>query len=274
MRNKRFIFVSILLMITLLMTNTLDIYGLTVAVDDGHGQDIKYKATPDGYLENTYNQKVKEYLTIELKRNGFNVIDCSPETYDTPLHTRVYRANNGKADIFVSIHYNAFNRFWQTYASGVEVYYHKNGPKSKVLAQLVQDELLKGSKQKDRGIRSDTTIFSSGFYVLRNTKMPAILTEAGYMDNKLEGFALMRKDSYQKECAIEIAKGICKYFNKTYIPAYFPELKQWESRELDQAWKNKIITDKNYWKNKMLKDDHVSIGEVLAMLNNLYEASK
>ena len=55
----------------------------------------------------------------------------------------------------------------------------------------------------------------SDFYVLRNTKMPSVLLELGFMDNKREAM-LMINENFQNECAAEITKGICKYFGLNY----------------------------------------------------------
>ena len=86
-----------------------------VALDDGHGLDTPGNRSPfipelgRQIQENEFNHAVKEKLKTALKRCGINYIDVSPERDDTPLATRVKRANDAKADIFVSIHYNAYD---------------------------------------------------------------------------------------------------------------------------------------------------------------------
>lgn len=57
------------------------------------------------------------------------------------------------------------------------------------------------------------------FQVLRETKMPACLVEYGFMDDpQLMEAKRMIDPAFQKECAVETAKGICEYFNVKYVP--------------------------------------------------------
>jgi N-acetylmuramoyl-L-alanine amidase len=186
-----------------------------IAVDDGHGLETAGKRSPDGYKENIFNHYTKEYLKIELIAQSFKIVDCSPTRSDNSLQDRCNRANNGNADIFVSIHFNAMGNKWQSGAEGIETYYHGGSTKGKKLATCVHKRLMQGTRMNNRGIKADTTIYTSGFAVLRNTKMPAILPECGFMDNK-EDIILMKSIDYRKECAKEICQGICDYFGISY----------------------------------------------------------
>ena len=83
-----------------------------IAIDAGHGMDTLGKRTPpfaDGTImkENEFNEATAQYLSEALKRNGFAVVLVAPEKEDTPLKTRVQRANDAKADAYISIHANA-----------------------------------------------------------------------------------------------------------------------------------------------------------------------
>lgn len=221
-----------------------------IAVDDGHGTNTSGKRTPAGYKENEFNHYTKEFLIDELKRNNFKIVDCSPSRSDNSLEDRVKRERNGKADIFISIHFNAMGSKWQDKASGIETYYHGvggvkgNGYK---LAKLVHAELLKGTKLKDRGVKSDGVLYNNGLYVLRETKSPAILVECGFMDNKKEA-ELMKSTSYRKECSQEIAKGICKYFGVAY-----KEKKKEEKKEIKYIVQAGAFTSKDE-ADKLIKE--------------------
>jgi N-acetylmuramoyl-L-alanine amidase len=179
-----------------------------IGIDDGHGYETAGKRTPDGYHENYFNEKVKKYLITELKRNGFSYVDCSPMTSDNSLQDRCNRANNAKVNIFVSIHANAYGTGWND-AEGVETYHYPNSGNGQRLASLVQNELLKGTPQKNRGVKT------ANFYVLKHTNMPAILVEAAFMTNKKEA-ELLKTKKFQEETAKDICRGICKYYNKSY----------------------------------------------------------
>ena len=187
-----------------------------VAIGGGHGINTPGKQSPDGYKENNFNYFTKEYLEIELKRQGFKVIDVSPTRDDTELSDRVKTANDSNADIFISIHFNAMGSKWQNWAEGIETYYHIGSTKGKKLADLVHRYLMKGTKMNDMGVKSDGVLYKNGLYVLRYTKMPAILIEAGFMDNKKDRL-LMESDSYRRECAKEICQAVCEYFGKQYV---------------------------------------------------------
>lgn len=192
--------------------------GYLVALCDGHGMGTPGKRTP--YIpelkrqirENEFNRKVVSYLSDILLAHGFRVLLVAPTDADTPLTTRTNEANRYKADIYVSVHYNAMSyTFNYSSASGISIHVYPGNlnMKSGKLARAVGKYLRQGTKQKWRGIKEDN------FHVLRETKMPAILTENGFMDDPTEA-RLMIKDSFQKEVAREHAQGICDYFGVKY----------------------------------------------------------
>src|SRR5699024_5494092 len=140
------------------------------------------------------------------------------------LTARPLEANDIKADLFVSVHYNAMGVNGST-ARGIESYiYHRvdsgfgqeiNRDKFRTddsriyeslsIADLVHNQLISGTGMKDRGVKGNN------FNVLRNTQIPAILTELGFLDNAADR-ALVQTDSYQRKAAESIAKGIDLYF--------------------------------------------------------------
>ena len=208
-----------------------------IALDDGHGMNTSGKRTPpltedlyiDGKLvrkkgevikENEFNRAVVKYLAEALKRCGFDVLLVAPTDEDTPLATRVSRANNANADAYVSNHYNALGSIWQTKAKGlVTIIHYNHQSKTKVLANNVHEELWKLHSDHNctnYGVRTDTDISGYSLYVLRNTKMPAILTESGFMDNMTEVVDML-DTNFQQADAEATCKGICKAFGVTYV---------------------------------------------------------
>jgi N-acetylmuramoyl-L-alanine amidase len=193
-----------------------------VALDNGHGKDTPGKRTP--YIpelgreihEWEFNSAMVKFLDAELKRCGFKTLLTSPTSYDTSLKDRVAKANNADADIFVSVHFDALTGKFNHNASGHSVFAPEKAPNSKRLAECVHKYLVMGTKQVDRGIKF------TDFYVIKYFKRAAILTENGFMDNKREAL-LMLDASFQKECAIEHAKGICEYFKVKYVPQSKPK---------------------------------------------------
>ncbi|MYL19280.1 N-acetylmuramoyl-L-alanine amidase [Halobacillus litoralis] len=192
--------------------------GRTVALDDGHGMETPGKRTP--YIqeigrqikENEFNRKVVQYLTPILLDHGFRVLLVAPTNEDTPLSYRTRAANENKSDIYVSVHYNAFDgSFGGADPNGIELYVYPgylNRSAGKLASSLAK-YLRQGTDQNFRGIKE------ANFHVLRETDMPAVLTENGYMDNKREAL-LMIDESFQKEVAEEHARGILDYFGIPY----------------------------------------------------------
>ncbi|MER2008899.1 MAG: N-acetylmuramoyl-L-alanine amidase [Psychrobacillus sp.] len=187
-----------------------------IVLDDGHGDNgvTPGKRTPkfeDGTFmyENTFNKTVVKYLNEELKRCGFNTILSAPTDADTPLATRVKVANNAKADLFISVHANANTGKWGTWG-GTETYVYPTG-ESKRIGTIIHKNLMEGTPLRDRGVKD-----GSGLYVISNTSMPAILVECAFMDNKEEA-KLLLSDSFRRECAKEIAKGICEGLKVSYV---------------------------------------------------------
>lgn len=191
-----------------------------IALCDGHGMLTAGKRTP--YLselgrfvhENEFNKAVVNYLNVELKRCGFRTLLVAPTDSDTSLKSRVDLANAKKADAYVSIHFNALDGKFDGDGKdpeGLSVHIDPGSTRGRKLAQCILNELVKGTTQKNRGI------VEQHLYVTKWTKMVAVLSENGFMDNKKEAL-LMLKPSFQKEVAVEHAKGICKYFNEAYVP--------------------------------------------------------
>lgn len=191
-----------------------------VALDDGHGMDTPGKRTPyipeigRSIQENEFNRAVVRFLDVELQRCGIETVLVAPTDQDTPLKERTDLANNENVDIYVSIHYDAIDgKFDNNDPEGHTIYVYSGQMNKEAgkLAQCVAEFLKNGTAQQWRGIKE------ANFHVLRETKMPAILSENGFMDNKREAL-LMISESFQKEVAKEHAQGICKYFGVEYVP--------------------------------------------------------
>lgn len=191
-----------------------------IAVDDGHGLAplTPGKRTPfissiGRFIpENEFNKAVAAYLVKELKRNGFDTVETAPTDVDTPLSTRVNTANNARADLFISIHYNAFDgTFEGRNPEGFSAHIDPSGGESEKFAKIALKHLAKGTIQQNRGV------VKQQLYVTAYTKMPAVLFELGFMDNNREALLMVDK-SFQKECAQELAMAVCEYYGVTYKP--------------------------------------------------------
>jgi len=91
------------------------------------------------------------------------------------LSRRCKQANQTKAEIFISIHCNSVKNHS---AKGLEIFHHKGSRDGKALAYHCFSFLKELNYTIDRGVKE------AKFYVLRKTKMPAILIELGFISNK------------------------------------------------------------------------------------------
>jgi N-acetylmuramoyl-L-alanine amidase len=190
-----------------------------VAISHGHELTTLEKRTPPipelgGRVikENEFNKAVAFKLMAILIRCGVEVLDVS-NTCNDSLRDRVRRANNWNADIFVAIHYNAYDGKFDGPGKdpeGISIYINPRSIEGRKLATCIMKYLSQGTPQKVRGIKE------KGFYVLKYTRMPAVLSENGFMDNKVEALRMLDED-FQNEVAIEHAKGICEYFEIEYV---------------------------------------------------------
>ncbi len=181
-----------------------------VAIDDGHGMDTAGKRTPkfkDGRFmyENEFNRAVAELLKIKLEEYGVETIMAALGDEDISLKQRTVTANEAKADLFVSIHANAYKGVWGNHG-GIETFHYYGSVKGKKAAQIIHKHLIQGTQLRDRGIKE------AGFYVLKYTRMPAILVECGFMDSVTDA-KLLLTGAYREECASEICSGISEYFD-------------------------------------------------------------
>jgi len=210
-----------------------------VAIDAGHGMHTEGKQSVpmnkdlyiDGKLvrtkgkiikENEWNRGVSEYLSVALKRCGIDTMftaDMTGKT-DIPLSTRAHKANAAKADILISNHYNAIGNCdtWQSRIKGLLVLRTKNASsKSIKLGKLAVKHLEKDiDYEYSYGLMRDVDMSGFTLAILRQTTMPAILIEYGFMDYWNEA-KLMLDKKHQEKCAEAVAKAVCDYLGVKYI---------------------------------------------------------
>ena len=168
-------------------------------------------------LEHEFNRAVADKLIVLLNKCGIETFDVSPDPrVDMPLSQRVDRVNSdyrtfmaqnsrNKA-ILISIHFNAhMTEFHLSSASGVETYYFTGSVEGQKLAQAIHNEVIKGTRQIDRGVKQ------ANFTIIAKTLPTASLWEGGFMDSETEA-RLLLNPSFQNECANELRDGILNYW--------------------------------------------------------------
>ena len=170
-----------------------------IVIDPGHGG--KDNGAVWGYTEeDDTNLSIAYLLRCELKQRGYEVYMTRERDIQVLLSERTAFANNRSADLFVSIHCDAFHK--ET-AQGMSVHIHLNCSKqSKRIARSVLIALVDMfPDHRNRGIKQ------SNFYVLGRTKMPAILCECEFLSNP-ETRKFLKEPENQLDLARAIAKGI------------------------------------------------------------------
>ncbi|GAF63634.1 hypothetical protein BTS2_0525 [Bacillus sp. TS-2] len=195
-----------------------------VAVDAGHGLNTPGKRTPDGEREWTFNNRVALALIKELGKYDVKIVRLDDPTgrTDVSLSARTNKANREKADLLISIHHNANTGTWGSWG-GTETYHHPDDSKGMAIAQALHPILVRTMSLRDRGIKS------ANFHMLRESNMPAILTEGGFMDSTTD-IVRMRNNSVLDRTGRELANGIASYLN-------LKEVKDMPSPVHALAWK-------------------------------------
>ena len=177
-----------------------------VVIDPGHG-GLDPGAIGIGGLRETdvvldVSKRVKKLLfdkgvMVKLTRNNEMDLDLPP---------RVSIANKTDADIFVSIHANA-SRGKRRDINGLETFYY-SGWRGRLLAKKIQKQILKVSPgSPDRGVRQGR------YFVIKNTRMPAVLVEIGFLTGRLDARRL-EKSIHRERIAYAITKGILEYLSR------------------------------------------------------------
>ena len=177
-----------------------------VIVDPGHGGPDPGAIGIGGIRETDVVLEVSKIVKKLLSEKGVKVRLTRKNEVDLDLFPRVSLANRTDADIFVSIHANA-SRGKRKDINGLETFYYR-GWKGRLLAKRIQKHILRVSPgSPDRGVKQGR------FYVIKNTRMPAVLVEIGFLTGRLDSRRL-EKAAHRRRIAYAIAKGILEYLSK------------------------------------------------------------
>ena len=193
---------------------------MKILIDNGHGLNTSGKRSPDGTLrEAIYNREIARRIVLNLVDRGYYAELLVPEDDDISLAERVSRVNAyykalGKQNvILVSIHVNAAGNGskWLN-ATGWSVYTCKGQTASDKLAECLCQAAIKNFP--GRRIRTDMSDgdfdWEEGFYILRKSLCPAVLTENFFMDSQSDLEYLQSKAGKQAIIDTHI-EGIVEY---------------------------------------------------------------
>ncbi len=253
--NKKIIFTVFFITLSFILKRSFSQENLSefvVVLDAGHGGHDSGN-TGNGYLEKKIALQTAIQIGQYIKNNSnIKVIYTRKKDRFISLNERAGIANRSDADLFISIHCDAFTSS-KVYGAGTFVLglhrnadnlriaqkensvifleenyqsnyegFDPNNPESVISLVLMQETYLDQSIEAANTIqrsfvtnlgRKDRTVKQAGFQVLRETYMPSVLVELGFLTNKKEGAYLNSKKG-QKEMSETIAKGIINYRNK------------------------------------------------------------
>lgn len=198
-----------------------------IVLDPGHGgKDTGKVNGPYKYTEKAATLDTAARLKIALEKQGFEVVFTRTKDVFVDLDDRPAFATAAKADLFISLHYNA-GPAGDSSSDGIETYCltpagqkSTNAGKAKsttgaepgnrfdtanmALAWGIQRRLVKSTGADDRGVRR------ARFAVLRTLSCPGVLIEGGFMSSRKEG-ALIADAAYRQKIADAVAAGIVDY---------------------------------------------------------------
>jgi len=180
-----------------------------IVIDPGHGgHDVGTQSvSKPRYQEKSLNLVTAQFVKSYLQQMGYQVLMTREEDKFISLDRRAKFANEHKSNLFISVHFNSAP---SADAQGIEVFYYQSQDnktritKSKKLAQAILKHLLLETHAKSRGVKQ------ANFAVIRETTMPAVLIEAGFLTNESE-LQKIKDPAYLKKIAKGIVDGIDDY---------------------------------------------------------------
>jgi N-acetylmuramoyl-L-alanine amidase len=169
---------------------------ITVVIDAGHGGSDRGGIPGQRIPEKEMTLDVAQRLKALLAAGGYRVVMTRDSDVFVPLPGRVAIANSYGNAIFVCIHFNSAKRMG---AGGIETYFFSR--ESLPLASAIHYYVAGGAPSSNRGVRR------RGFFVLRKTRVPAVLVECGFLTNPTEG-EYVQTAAYRQKLAEEIAAGV------------------------------------------------------------------
>lgn len=193
-------------------TVALPVSRKNIVIDPGHGGFDPGKVAPDGNTEKTINLSVSELLAGYLRQGGANVImtrnedEALSESKREDLKLRAEYAASKNTDLFISIHQNSFPT---EDVHGAQVFYKKDSAEGKALAICIQKRL------KDVADAGNTRLPKADgtYYILKNSKVPSVIVECGFLSNN-EEYKKLTDEDYRKHLAWAVYMGILDYYGE------------------------------------------------------------
>ncbi len=184
---------------------------IKIYIDQGHNPSgYNTGAEGNGYYEQDVTYEIGRRLNLLFADNPEFETRLSRPTPETILGTnnstslveRVNQANSWGADVFISLHTNASEN--QRATGNEALIFSPESTVAKALGEQILDQLTLTTGLRNRGI-----VYRPGLYVLKRTKMPAVLVEMGFITNPYDA-DLLANSPYL--FAVGIYRGILSYY--------------------------------------------------------------
>ncbi|MFQ3668634.1 MAG: N-acetylmuramoyl-L-alanine amidase [Fimbriimonadaceae bacterium] len=183
--------------------------GKTIVVDPGHGGHDSGAISPNRQVrEKDVVLRVGTAIARQLSQQGATVILTRRTDVFIPLRERSAIATRNRADFFISVHVNSNRRARS--ASGIKTFHHGGSALGQLLAECLHGPIVRRTRLPDMKVWRDTRITESGFSVLRNATMPAVLLELGFINNDRDR-ARMVQPTFADDVAQAVVEGLKVY---------------------------------------------------------------
>lgn len=193
------------------ITEELPLFGRVIFVDAGHGGRDS-GASYGKLLEKDINLEISKVLEETLISKGAIVFMTREEDEDLSskwderkkrgdLYRRLLMYKKYNAELYLSIHLNS----GESGGKGAEVLYHPINSKNKILGTILM-------KHFKNDLKTRRVLKKTDLYMYRNTTVPGVLIECGFLSNANDRY-LLQKEDYQKQVADSITNAVIEFFD-------------------------------------------------------------
>jgi N-acetylmuramoyl-L-alanine amidase len=237
-------------------------------IDAGHGGMDPGAIGPTGLKEKDITLRLTLKVAKHLIDRGVKVNYTRIEDKTLSLSQRAAIANNSNSKYFLSIHINAAENI---NATGTETFAFSKGTEGEKLATSINNNLVRAIGLANRGVKFNN------FAVLRETKMPATLTEVCFISNPKEE-AMLKDEIFLDKTAEGIAKGMIEFLglkwekqqttsNVEKVETVESNTPKWQLEAFQKLIDEGIIEATGYWEERL--DKPITAGEMFAVLSKM-----
>ena len=165
--------------------------------------------------EKDINIDIAQKLCLFLEEAGADVYftrnddEALGQTKSEDMKKRISVVDESNADIMISIHQNAYP---SENVKGAQTFYFKGSDGGKALAEKIQASLISALDEKNKRTAKENT----SYYIIKNTEIPSVIIECGFLSNPDEERKL-NTEEYGLKTAWAIFDGIREYFNESEL---------------------------------------------------------